>query len=747
MDGSVARHGPFAVKTKKQNLLVEDLKAGSFAKKPTLVTRSDHGRSHYPKQDSYVLRVDKVGWVAIDAQSLLGASSLDFTVLENAINERQYELTNNGVSIPVWFADGTMHFYAHDNGNHNNPSNYYMLKRGTPRHLKAKDAPSKSGNIFSVELRSSDSDDLFPVLAYPDVDQDDFGYRARLFSGDPESQDSLLTLEAKGPEGQGELIISGLSVGMAEGQRLDVMMNGQKIEELSLPLNRRFERSFAVPDGAIKSLNDVSLELNQGGVFVDEVTLFYNGFLPENYSGAFVSKNTATMELKVTDDVLPPTVLDVTDSLNPVYVLLGIGKGHVSFDVTEDHEYHVIYSDLTPDTIRPLMSFEPDAAQHVVLGPQHLSVPANDLVELRNSQDLESVFVSYESLVDRFSFGNPSGDPVARYLRWRLSETQSLPDYVVLLGDQHFDAAGLYSPERPDLPHRLMGSPYGLISSDMALSDVDGDGVPDIALGHIPANSVDEMQRFVKKIEDYESQQKTYPSTAVAHISGRRATAGHFHGMLQTIEDSLPKELDANVYSADHDDSSDKLSEVLSQNNLWTFLAGHGSMDRLTDVVQKDEVLGLPNTNPTFMSWFSCLSHRGELPGFRTLAESLLLETKGGAIASFGPTSLTSNGESRILSKLLSDTMLYSDLTRIGDITLNSLKGYADKNPQNLTLETYTLLGDPATQIQLPNIETPQSPNHEEPSLQGGCNTTRSKSGWVFLLLLGVSLMSRRRLQ
>ena len=79
------------------------------------------------------------------------------------------------------------------------------------------------------------------------------------------------------------------------------------------------------------------------------------------------------------------------------------------------------------------------------------------------------------------------------------------PRYVVLAGDGSMDYKDNLGYGGNLIPSRMVSTPDGLSASDNYLADVNGDHVPEIAIGRLPVTTPDELLTVINKIKTYES--------------------------------------------------------------------------------------------------------------------------------------------------------------------------------------------------------------------------------------------------
>ena len=146
-------------------------------------------------------------------------------------------------------------------------------------------------------------------------------------------------------------------------------------------------------------------------------------------------------------------------------------------------------------------------ADYLLIGPSAFLEAAEPLLARRADQGLSARAVSVEEIYAAFGHGEPSADAIRAFLAYAFhSWARPSPRYVVLLGDSSYDPRNFMgsSPASP-LPAHFVKTSYLWTASDPLVAAVNGDDtLPDVALGRLPAASVEEATRLVAKLLAWE---------------------------------------------------------------------------------------------------------------------------------------------------------------------------------------------------------------------------------------------------
>lgn len=328
-----------------------------------------------------------------------------------------------------------------------------------------------------------------------------------------------------------------------------------------------------------------------------------------------------------------------------------------------------------------------------------------------------------------------SNDPVA--IRDYISNTYHSAvtptlRYVLLVGDGTEDGSGTqYVP--PYTRTMKAGDPpwwqeeWGeqVAASDNLFVTVDGpDNLADVFIGRLPVRAATEAQVVVQKILDYELNPPQYPwNERVLFFAGNEKPDANppetFHDDSDAIYATLPTTFtgqrayfctsDCDEYYK-YDDITTAHDATVGQLNAGGLLAsyvGHASQhqwaaapETLTPLFHVDDVASLHNGGalPVFLE-MTCLTGRFADPAGDTLDEELLRRAGGGAVATWGSTSLGRTSGHRILHQRFFHAVFTDGISELGAATQYAKAGLGSDDAD--LHDTFVLLGDPALKLNL----------------------------------------------
>jgi hypothetical protein len=347
-------------------------------------------------------------------------------------------------------------------------------------------------------------------------------------------------------------------------------------------------------------------------------------------------------------------------------------------------------------------------ADYVVIAPERFLDAATPLLELRQSEGLRVKAVSIEAIYAEFGFGEPTPEAVKDFLSYAYHNwKQPSPRYVVLLGDGTYDYKdNLDTGVTNQVPPRMVKTTYLWTSSDPSYAAVNGDDIlPDLAIGRLPAATLEEARVMVAKIVAYETGAAGVNAAPVFLVADNPDGAGDFeadadalaHGVLQDravqkiyLRELGPAATRASILQAFDDGAS-----------LVSYL-GHGGIHLWADenVFNISDAPALsPRAQQPVLLTMNCLNGYFHFPYFGSLGEELVKAEGKGAIAAFSPSGLSLNGPASRYHEAMLTELLGGNHQRLGDAVLAAQVAYAETGAFPELLTIYHLLGDPALNL------------------------------------------------
>ena len=331
---------------------------------------------------------------------------------------------------------------------------------------------------------------------------------------------------------------------------------------------------------------------------------------------------------------------------------------------------------------------------------------ARPLLERRADQGLEVFAASFEEIASVFGHGRPSAQAIRDFLAFAFHSWQSpSPRYVLLLGDSSYDPRNFRGRDRgAPLPALWTKTSYLWTASDPTLAAVNGeDALPDLALGRLPATTVDEARALVQKILDWEDSAQGLEGDAVL-VADNPDAAGNFEADVLNIRSS---------FLSGRSTTTLLLSELgpgMRPSILSAFDAGASLMSYVghggAAVWASENVLNswdtpslLAQTQQPLMLTLNCLNGYFVAPNYDSLAEAFLKVEGRGTIAAFSPSGLSLDGPAHQFHRAVMNEIVNGNHERLGDAVLAAQTAYAGTGLMPELLEIYHLLGDPGMRI------------------------------------------------
>ncbi len=419
-------------------------------------------------------------------------------------------------------------------------------------------------------------------------------------------------------------------------------------------------------------------------------------------------------------------VLDITDTLRPRRVVgtsLDGGAGNyrvslVPFGPGENYVAATPSSWRAPKWTRPYRSARltssGQGADYVVLTTADLFTPARKLAALRQRDGLRTTVVDVADVMDEFNHGISDPRAIQTFLKWAAGRWSPAPRFVLLAGQGTYDYKDYLGHGGNLVPPLMVSTPSGLFASDNHLVDLDGDGLPDLAVGRIPVLSAGEFEGYVQKIQAYEASDGTSWDDRALWVADRASAGADFPAEAEGLVAALPPGYTPErVYLDDGTIVATRaqLMAGLSAGASLMNYVGHGGFDRLASdgLLLSSDVAALTNGGRLpFLTALTCVINRFEVPGFSPLGSELVKSPSGGVSAIWAPTGVSNDSEARALGRRFYAGMNANPTTPIGELVREAVRSFTPSASDRTLGSVYNLLGDPAVVLKSP--EGPPAP-------------------------------------
>jgi hypothetical protein len=368
-----------------------------------------------------------------------------------------------------------------------------------------------------------------------------------------------------------------------------------------------------------------------------------------------------------------------------------------------------------------------NGADYLIITHSKFSEIADQLADFRsNNFPDESItnprilITDIQQIYDEFSYGLLDPFALQGFVKYAFDNWQQpVPSYVVLIGDMSYDYREIIDGSRPNfipsIPYHA--EPYGQAASDNLIVSVAGDDLaPDIAIGRLSAETLDEANILLDKIRNYpDDDSKKWKQNVLLISSGldlRDETTFGFNDANLFLHDSYlqPNGISSTkVFRYSHQPRhfpyQGEGAEIRQGFNDGAVIAnyyGHGGGLQWDLVFTNDDIYQLENNGRLpFISSVTCYTaHFDNQNVFGEIFNKI--EGKG-SIGFYGSSGLTYWGIGKAMNQVLFEEIFDRKDYLIGKAILFSKNQF---NPgglfgQQMALLTY--LGDPVLKLALPD--------------------------------------------
>ena len=522
-------------------------------------------------------------------------------------------------------------------------------------------------------------------------------------------------LEGVDPIGAGTMgvALQGYSTSL---HRVRVAVNGVELGVIEFTGQTRATTEFDVPTGALQDGKNIITLRGLGGELdyslVESVVLTYRRLLLAD-RGVLDFVLPARQRARI--DGFPHRavrVMDVTTPTAPAEIRATIRRSARGFAATigaaPRARHLTAFVDekaLRPATIAKngpsTLHASGRGADLLIITHRRFAPALPPLVAARRSAGLRVVVADVEDVYDEFAFGAHGPQAISGFLSWTRAQWKPAPRFVLLVGDASLDPLNHYGLGDSDfVPTKLVDTVYLEAPSDDSLADFDDDSLPELAVGRLPVQTLEQARAVVAKLRRYDAQPPN-ASGEMLLVSDKRidydfeAASRTLFGLIPptwTVQEVKRAEgpTDAAVRT--------RLLEALGRGPTIVNFFGHGATNIWTsgEILSSKHVSSLRNDRLSLYVMMTCLNGYFVNPGkFTSLGEALLYNPSGGAAAVW-----SSTGETVPTDQIAMDQKALALLFENPDMTLGEamLQAKAAIRDEDVR-RTWVLFGDPTMHL------------------------------------------------
>jgi uncharacterized repeat protein (TIGR01451 family) len=343
-----------------------------------------------------------------------------------------------------------------------------------------------------------------------------------------------------------------------------------------------------------------------------------------------------------------------------------------------------------------------NSADYLIIAPGELVSAAQPLAAYRKVQKMKTMVVNLDDIMNEFNFGMSSPEAIRQFLTYAYHNWKKAPKYVVLAGTGTWDYRDNLGAGGNLIPPALMPTAYGLSTSDNHLADIDGDHIPDMAIGRLPVGNSQELQDVIGKIKTYERN----AGNKIILLADRPDEGGNFSSDSEAIAGFFPSGYTLEkVYLGEYasaDTAKQVLLNYINSGAVFFNFIGHASPDMFSaeGILTTDDMGSLINgSGLPIITAMTCTAGEFAIPGYPSMSQLMVLKSSGGAAAFWSSTGLSDNSESAILNRDFYNAVCSGKKLTLGDAVLEAFMKYRTSGSMPFMTDIYNILGDPALRL------------------------------------------------
>ncbi len=387
------------------------------------------------------------------------------------------------------------------------------------------------------------------------------------------------------------------------------------------------------------------------------------------------------------------------------------------FSQSENNPDVLRYSIVDTETVSVMASVEAVTTQvlHetaanllIVAHPNFISDALNEYAEFKRSEGYSVQIVSWLDLVESYGFGNNTPNALNRFLQ-RAKEVSQIENVLIVGGHtyDYLDTLGTGVVNFIPTHYRRVGI-FEFAPTDNVFADLDGDNLPELAVGRWPVRSQQDLITIINKSKAWQQKRQSTNQQAALLIAqpddGRNlrfdeSLEGRVTAPLRALAQFgdptrvYLQDLQTDGFSSPVQRARAMISEAINSGTDLVSFAGHASTSGwgFQGVVNTQLIKNLENhNNPTMVMPLACYTTNYQSLSVNTLAHQWLFAGSQGAVAVHGAAMLGEYRENGIFAeRFLNKSQEFNTLGTAIREAKRQMTGV------NQMLHNWALLGDP----------------------------------------------------
>ena len=664
--------------------------------------------------------VQEEGWYRITQPELIayGLGDVDPLYLQLYVNGRQIPMVVKGAGDRHLDPQDYIEFYGMGLDTPSTDTQTYWLVAAATKGLRVKTAfggtrvPEPSNFAFTVEARPRE---LY-APAMPKNTEGDRFYGPIVFS---KPAVVMLNVQHADVRAASRAMLDVTLQGIFNGaHNVDVILNGTKIGQVVFSNMDRGQATLQFTQQGLLQEGDNKLQLiARGGdmdfSLVDVVSLTYwHTYTADNDAlrftahggGKITVSGFSASDIRVMDITDPNTVWEVSRKV------AAQGSAYAATFSVPFKGPRTLLAFNGKSILHPaaITSNNPSAlhstnnrADMVIIAHSSLKSALTPLKQFREGQGRSVAIIDVEDIYDEFSFGNKTPEAIQDFLLSAYTYWSGKPRFLLLTGDATVDPRDYLGYGLSDLvPTNLVDGVYSEAASDDLFADFNEDGLPEMAVGRIPAGAASEVTTVVSKIIGYEQAAVDSWTKKAVVVSDRGSSdVFDFEGGSDEIAEMIAPYMTTvkKIYRRDLSDARADLLNNIKAGALIVNYMGHGSEDTWGgNILVASDADSLTNglKLPFFMN-MTCWNGLFASPYVASLGEALLKTANGGAIAVWASSGLTDPDPQHVMNRQMITLLFNGTRPTLGEAAVQAKAATTDMDVRR----TWILIGDPMTRL------------------------------------------------